>query len=100
MIVHKRRKPELAGERDGSLGKVVQQDGRTIAAIVGFSALPLPRAVTAEKVEGRLLQHIPIIGEGFDPVNPHPFSHRSFLERSLHETDNIVQFRAMSSIIT
>src|SRR5260370_8312639 len=99
MIVHKRRKPELTGEHDGSLVKVVKQDGRTVAAIVGFSALPLPRAVTAEKVEGRLLQHIPIIGEGFDLLNPHPFSHGPFLELSLHETDNIVQFRAMSSII-
>jgi len=33
-------------------------------------------------------------------VNPHPFSHRLLLEHSIHETDNIVQFRAMSSIIT
>ena len=91
MIVHKRGKPELAGEHDGSPGKVVKQDRRTVAAIVGFSGLPLPRAVSAQKVEGRLLQDIPIIRESFDFVYPDPF---------IHETDNIVQFRAMSSIIT
>jgi hypothetical protein len=87
------RVAELAGQNDGAPGKVVEQNDSTIAAVVGFTGLPLPGAIVALEVEGGLLEDVPVVGECFDVLNADSIRHgrrfQRMICRRLHECGHV-----------
>jgi hypothetical protein len=63
MAVDIGREAELARQQDRATLQVVQQRGRTVAAVIGFAGERLPAAVAAAVVEGGFLQDVPIVGQ-------------------------------------
>jgi hypothetical protein len=66
VVVHVDGVAELAGEEDGSAAEVVEEDRRTVAAVVGLALLGFPGAVAAAVVEGRAAQDVPAVGDDLD----------------------------------
>ena len=87
MAIHKSREAELPCQHNGAPLKVIQQDRRAIAPVVGLPALLLPGSIAPLQFERRLLQHIPVIRERLDLFDPHTVSHgASFKEVNHKET--------------
>ena len=67
---------ELPDQHHGPAVEVVEQDRGAIAPVVGLAALPLPGPVAPPPAEGRLLQHVPIVGQHLDGLDADPVGQR------------------------
>ena len=67
---------ELAHEKHRAARRVVEQDGRAIAAVIGLPIEGLPAAVPALVVQGRLLQEIPVVRQHAHLAHADPLRHR------------------------
>lgn len=80
-------KAKLPREDHGFVLAIVEQDRRAVAPVIRLAALALPGAVLAPIFKRRLLEDIPVVGQGFDVQDADAVLHIGFLSKPAARCD-------------